>query len=93
VVTYAATNIVWLQAAPTAFASMGWRYYLFFIIFTAIGAVVVWFTFPDTLNMPLEEIAKLFGDDDLVVAYQSHDSSDGGDERKEARAEMVERSS
>lgn len=70
--TYALTNIVWLQAAPTAFASIGWRYYLFFIVFTALGAVVVWFTFPDTLNRPLEEVAKLFGDDDLVAAYQDH---------------------
>ena len=30
----------------------------------------MFFTFPDTLNKPLEEIAALFGDDDLVAIYQ-----------------------
>ncbi|RFU28571.1 hypothetical protein B7463_g7782, partial [Scytalidium lignicola] len=69
--TYALTNIIWLQAAPTAFANIGWRYYLFFICITTVGTIVIWFTFPDTLNKSLEEVAGLFGDNDLVVAYQN----------------------
>jgi hypothetical protein len=60
-------NIIWLGAAPTAFANIGWKYYLFFIIITAITTVVVYFKFPNTLNVPLEEVARLFGDDDLIV--------------------------
>lgn len=68
--TYALTNIIWLQAAPTAFANIGWKYYLFFISITTVGTVVIYFTFPDTLNKSLEQVAGLFGDDDLVAAYQ-----------------------
>ncbi|KAH0830952.1 Sugar transporter family protein [Fonsecaea pedrosoi] len=67
---YALTNIIWLQAAPTAFANIGWKYYLFFICITTVGTIIIWWTFPDTLNKPLEEVAQLFGDNDLVVAYQ-----------------------
>jgi hypothetical protein len=65
-----ATNIVWLQAAPTAFKTIGWKFYIFFIFFSAVGSVVAFFLFPDTLHKPLEEIAALFGDEELVVLYQ-----------------------
>lgn len=32
------------------------------------GAIML-FTFPDTVGKPLEEVARLFGDDDLVALY------------------------
>lgn len=66
-------DIIWLGAAPTAFAVIGWRYYLFFIIITGITTVVVYLTFPDTLDVPLEEVARMFGDDDQI--FKVHDSS------------------
>lgn len=59
-------DIIWLGAAPTAFSQIGWKYYLFFILITAITAVTVYFTFPDTLNVPLEEVARMFGDNDQI---------------------------
>jgi Sugar (and other) transporter len=61
-------DIIWLGAAPTAFAQIGWKYYLFFIIITLITTLTVYFKFPNTLNVPLEEVAKLFGDDDQVAS-------------------------
>lgn len=86
--TYALTNMVWLQAAPTAFASIGWKYYLFFIVITAVGACAVFFTFPDTLHKPLEEVAELFGDHDLVAAYEEHGMVTTNDETGKKRASM-----
>ncbi|KAK3050522.1 hypothetical protein LTR09_008161 [Extremus antarcticus] len=62
-------NIVWLQSAPTALANIGWYFYLAFIIPGTIGAVIMWFYFPDTLGKPLEEIAAIFGDHDEVAGY------------------------
>jgi MFS family permease len=67
---FAVTNIIWLQTAPTGFAHIHWRYYIIAIVFAAVGCVVALFVFPDTLHKPLEEIAALFGDDDLVVVYE-----------------------
>ncbi|OAP56584.1 hypothetical protein AYL99_08696 [Fonsecaea erecta] len=63
-------NIVWLQSAPTAFATIGWKFYLCFIISSTIGAVVIWILFPDTNGLPLEEVAAIFGDADEVAVYQ-----------------------
>ena len=40
-----------------------------FIIPGTIGAIIMWFYFPDTLGKPLEETAALFGDADQVATY------------------------
>jgi len=71
VIGFALINILWLEIAPTAFASIGWKYYLVFICISVFGAGTIFFTFPDTLRKPLEEVAALFGDDDLVAIYQN----------------------
>jgi Sugar (and other) transporter len=63
-------NIIWLQSAPTAFVAIGWKFYLCFIIPGTLGAILIWFYFPDTLGLPLEEVAAIFGDEDEVAVYQ-----------------------
>lgn len=63
-------NIIWLQSAPVAFEKIGWKFYLCFIIPGSLGAMVMWFTFPNTKGLPLEEVAAIFGDQDEVAVYQ-----------------------
>lgn len=63
-------NIIWLQSAPTAFETIGWKFYLCFIIPGTIGAIIMWIWFPDTNGLPLEEVAAIFGDADEVAIYQ-----------------------
>ncbi|GAB7356243.1 hypothetical protein MBLNU459_g7058t1 [Dothideomycetes sp. NU459] len=65
-------DILWLELAPTAQAAIGWKYYLVFISLSVFGAMFMYTTFPNTLGLPLEEIAKLFGDEDLVAVYQEN---------------------
>lgn len=72
------TNIIWLQAAPTAFITIGWKFYLVFIIPGTIGGLIVFLWFPDTNGLPLEEIAALFGDEDEVAVYQAEINVQGG---------------
>lgn len=56
-------NIIWLQAAPTALKNIGWKYYLCFIIPSALASLVVLRWFPDTRGLSLEECARVFGDE------------------------------
>ncbi|KAF2009416.1 general substrate transporter [Aaosphaeria arxii CBS 175.79] len=56
-------TLIYTQVAPTAFAKIGWRYYLVFIIIPTIGALFMWRFFPETKTLSLEEISGLFGDD------------------------------
>ncbi|KAF2677245.1 MFS transporter [Lentithecium fluviatile CBS 122367] len=65
------TNIIWLQAAPTAFQTITWKFYFVFIIPGTIGGLIMIFYFPNTNGLPLEEIAALFGDVDEVAVYQA----------------------
>jgi len=69
---YGGINIVWLQAAPTAFKNIGWKYYIIFIIFAALGSFCAFFIYPNTLHKPLEEVAAMFKDYDLVQVYQNN---------------------
>ncbi|KAI9743682.1 MAG: hypothetical protein M1818_002998 [Claussenomyces sp. TS43310] len=74
VAAYSLINIMWTQVSPIAFASIGWKFYMVFIACCVVAAVIMYFTFPNTLNMPLEEVAALFGDDDLVAFYNNGDA-------------------
>ncbi|EXJ70207.1 uncharacterized protein A1O5_06275 [Cladophialophora psammophila CBS 110553] len=71
VATFSLTNIIWLQAAPTAFANIGWKFYLCLVIPSFFLALIMWFCYPDTRGKPLEEIAAVFGDDDEVAVRQA----------------------
>ncbi|EXJ83947.1 hypothetical protein A1O3_04614 [Capronia epimyces CBS 606.96] len=56
-------TIAILQAAPTGFANCGWKFYLLFIFCTAAMWLFIAFCFPETGNIPMEEVARLFGDE------------------------------
>ncbi|KAK3316751.1 MFS transporter [Apodospora peruviana] len=72
-------NIIWLQAAPTALENIGWKYYLCFIIPSSIAAVLILLFWPDTNGMPLEEVARLFGDEEeLFGENHKHDADHAG---------------
>jgi hypothetical protein len=77
-----------LQVTATAFANIGWKFYLVsfllsssnprkhtfnslqvFIIVCGLGAILMFILLPETKGVPLEEIAKLFGDTESVMVY------------------------
>lgn len=74
ITTLTGINILWTQVAPTAFADIGWKFYLCFIIPTAMFGIALWLFFPDTLGVPLEEIAKIFGDheENYIQSHSNH---------------------
>ncbi|KIX09803.1 uncharacterized protein Z518_00884 [Rhinocladiella mackenziei CBS 650.93] len=49
-----------LQGAPTGFANIGWKYYLVCIVATSAVIFVIWWKFPETKMMSLEDIGALF---------------------------------
>lgn len=63
-------NIMWLDAAATAFENIGWKFYLVFIVPGVFGASTIGFYWPDTKGFPLEEVAAVFGDAEEVAIYQ-----------------------
>lgn len=45
--TFMLVNILWLQLAPTAQSTIGWKYYLVFIALTVVHIIYFWFRLPE----------------------------------------------
>ncbi len=56
-------TLIYTQTAPVAFAQVGWKFYIMFIILPLLGAGLMWKFFPETKLLTLEEISRLFGDE------------------------------
>lgn len=69
---------IWTSVAPVALATIGWKFYICksspsfrklgltipgFMVLTVVNMVVVYFYFPETNRLTLEEIGALFGDE------------------------------
>ncbi|KAG2421025.1 hypothetical protein HFD88_000641 [Aspergillus terreus] len=59
-------NIIFNQISPIAFAEVEYKYYALFICTNLVGAVTVFFFFPETKGKSLEEIGRIFGDEVVV---------------------------
>lgn len=64
--------ILLVQVTPIAIAAISWRYFLIFVFMDAIFIIVVYWKFPETANVPLEEVAALFGDEVSHFALIHH---------------------
>jgi MFS family permease len=56
-------SLIYTMCAPVAFTTIGWKYYIIFIVLPLIGAAIMYLFYPETKGLTLEEIGKKFGDD------------------------------
>lgn len=61
-----ASTIILLQTAPIGIVNVGWKYYLVIIVWCIVFIPIVYFFFPETAQLSLEEISVRFGDDVAV---------------------------
>ena len=76
-----AATIILLQTAPIGFVAIGWKYYLVIICWCIVFIPMIYFFWPETARLSLEEIAAKFGDD---VAVHINDIPE--DQRRELDA-------
>jgi len=50
------------MVTPVAIETIGWQYYLVFLIISAIIVPVVWFGYPETMGRSLEELEMMFSE-------------------------------
>lgn len=68
------------------FAAAGWKYYLVIICWSAFFIPVIYFFWPETARLTLEEIAKNFGEE---VAVHLTDATD--EEKARLDRKLVEK--
>jgi hypothetical protein len=49
-----------IQITPVSIANIGWKTYVIFTILNACGIPTVYFFFPETLGMSLEDVDHIF---------------------------------
>ncbi|KAH7928789.1 general substrate transporter [Leucogyrophana mollusca] len=72
-------TIVFLGVGPTALATIKWRYYVMFICLTVVNTSVIWWCFPETKGLSLEEINGKFGDEVAIQFSESGGEKHRGD--------------
>ncbi|KAI7977912.1 hypothetical protein EIK77_009452 [Talaromyces pinophilus] len=73
-------DLIYLESATSAFANIGWRFFLVFISVMVVGIIVMYFVLPETRGLPLEEVAALFGDEAEVRSHMSQLNAGVNDE-------------
>ncbi|KAJ5659234.1 hypothetical protein N7507_005685 [Penicillium longicatenatum] len=68
-----AATLILLQTAPMGFNNVGWKYYLVIICWSTVFIPIIYFFFPETARLTLEEIAQNFGEE---VAVHLTDKTD-----------------
>ncbi|CAI7604470.1 hypothetical protein N7533_008812 [Penicillium manginii] len=68
-----AATLILLETAPMGFNNVGWKYYLVIICWSAFFIPVIYFFWPETARLTLEEIAQNFGEE---VAVKLTDATD-----------------
>jgi MFS family permease len=86
---YMAGYVTFSAPGGLAFANIKWRYYLIFMAFSFFSTIVVYFWFPETKGIPIEEIGELFGD--KVVAHLTEDGHGIVEESEDINETVVEK--
>lgn len=79
-------SLTLLEAAPTAFETIGFRFYLIMMAFTVVCAVIFAVFFPETKGLSLEEVARMFGDE-VAVSSVGVECADGEERMREKELE------
>lgn len=90
-------TVILLEAAPTAFQTIGYRFWVILICLTFVYGMLVFFFLPETKGMTLEDISVLFGDPVELSFEQAlakrpaegHDTSSNEKAMKESHIERV----
>lgn len=55
---------------PIAMDSIGWRYYIVYVVLLAFDLVVFYFYLPETKQLGLEEVATIFDGENAIISWR-----------------------
>ncbi|KAH6684041.1 general substrate transporter [Halenospora varia] len=90
-----------VEITPVSISSIGWKTYIYFAVFNAFFIPLIYFLYPETKNLSLEQIDKLFTGDKIMLHWKSsmgepglyaEDDKSSGEVGKSEAEERVEKS-
>ncbi|RSM15727.1 hypothetical protein CDV31_004826 [Fusarium ambrosium] len=74
-------SIAYSAPVTVGLKNIGWKFYMIFVVVTVISTIAIWFTFPETIGLPLEEINAKFGEQ-VEVDLKSAVAAEVGQEKR-----------
>lgn len=65
-------NLLVVMISPVAMANIGYRTYIIFIVLNCVFVFVLFFFYPETKGVPLEQVDKIFEDGDPITRGATH---------------------
>ncbi|PKX90195.1 sugar porter family MFS transporter [Aspergillus novofumigatus IBT 16806] len=78
-------NYLVVQITPPAISNIGWKTYIIFAVLNALWVPIIYFFFPETKGLQLEEVDRLFADGIEQFTGQSYTTKDCVRHVEEAR--------
>jgi hypothetical protein len=66
-------NFMVVQVTPAGIANIGWRYYIIYAIFNACFVPIMYFFYPETKGLELEDVDRLFAYGSVKQMLESDD--------------------
>jgi hypothetical protein len=80
-------NYMIVQITPIALNNIGYRTYIIFAVLNACWVPIIYFFFPETKGLELEDVDRLFARDEEVREGLGRGASDGSEEMGNEKAE------
>lgn len=86
-----------VMITPVSIQSIGWRTYVYFSVFNFLFIPIIYFAYPETQWLSLEQIDKLFTGEKIMLRWDPQmgvpgEAPDTRDEEKSIRQEELEAS-
>ena len=79
-----------VEITPVSIKNIGYQTYIYFCVFNFAFLPLIYFFYPETRNLSLEQIDKLFTGDKIEMHWKASMGEAGGESKSAAAVGLVE---
>ncbi|KAK6441414.1 hypothetical protein LTR95_002362 [Oleoguttula sp. CCFEE 5521] len=74
---------------PIGLSALGWKYYIVYVVWLAIETTIIWFLYPETKGPTLEELGRLFEDENPMAKGKMDPDAERGYSEADVKGETI----